>query len=295
MAVDPGASSYVDEFTKSFTELAEKGQHAFQEFLKHQQDNLEFNMQQLPHIWGEFAKKALENPEKVMSAQMAYWQDYFTICQQFTSNVTNAVKTAPITPPKQEDKRFKDEEWQSNLLFDFIKESYLLTTKHARSLIKEVVDESDPKLAKKLDFYVRQFMDAFSPANFVNTNPEVLRTILETGGQNLLQGLKHFLHDLDESKGMLKIQMTDDAYFEIGKNIAVTPGKVIYQNDVMQLIQYEPTTKQVYQNPLLVVPPWINKFYILDLKAENSLVQWLVDQGHTVFMISWINPTQQKK
>ena len=148
----------------------------------------------------------------------------------------------------------------------------------------------DEKTAQKVDFYTRQFVDAMSPSNFLLTNPEVLRRTAETGGENLLKGLSHLLNDLERGKGRLRIRMSDDAKFRVGENIAVSPGKVVFQNDLMQLIQYAPTTESVLKRPLLIFPPWINKFYILDLRPKNSLVRWAVEQGHTVFMVSWVNP-----
>ena len=150
----------------------------------------------------------------------------------------------------------------------------------------------DPHTARKLDFYTRQFVDAISPSNFLMTNPEVLKATIESNAENLVHGMENMLEDLERGKGNLRISMTDFSAFKVGKNLAITPGKVIYQNELMQLIQYEPTTKDVYKTPLLVIPAWINKYYILDLQAENSCVKWMVDQGHTVFIISWVNPDE---
>ena len=155
------------------------------------------------------------------------------------------------------------------------------------------VDGLDPKTAQKVDFYSRQFIDAMSPSNFLLTNPEVLRKTAETGGENLLKGLSNLLADLERGKGKLSIKMTDMDAFKVGENIGVSPGKVVYQNELMQLIQYTPTTEKVLKRPLLIVPPWINKFYILDLRPKNSLVRWAIAQGHTVFMISWVNPDER--
>jgi polyhydroxyalkanoate synthase len=154
------------------------------------------------------------------------------------------------------------------------------------------VDGLEPATAQKIDFYARQFIDAMSPSNFLLTNPEVLRKTAETGGENLIKGLNNLLGDLERGKGSLRISMTDMDAFRIGENVAVTPGKVVYQNDLMQLIQYTPTTEKVLKRPLLIVPPWINKFYILDLRARNSFVKWATGQGHTVFIVSWVNPDE---
>jgi polyhydroxyalkanoate synthase len=189
------------------------------------------------------------------------------------------------------DRRFKDEAWKDNEVFDFIKQSYLLSARYITDVVKQA-DGLEPATAQKVDFYSRQFIDAMSPSNFLLTNPEVLRKTAETGGENLIKGLNNLLADLERGKGNLRIKMTDMEAFKIGENIAVTPGKVVYQNDLMQLIQYTPTTEKVLKRPLLIIPPWINKFYILDLRARNSFVRWATAQGHTVFIVSWVNPDE---
>jgi polyhydroxyalkanoate synthase subunit PhaC len=167
-----------------------------------------------------------------------------------------------------------------------------LSARWIQGVVKEV-DGLDEYTLRKVDFYTRQFVDAMAPSNFVLTNPEVLRATIETRGENLVNGLKNLLDDLERGKGRLAIKMTDMTAFKIGENIAVTPGKVVYQNDLMQLIQYMPTTDTVFRRPLLIIPPWINKFYILDLRPDNSFIRWAVGQGHTVFVISWVNPDEK--
>ena len=159
----------------------------------------------------------------------------------------------------QKDKRFKDEAWRDNEVFDFIRQSYLLSARYMQGLVHDA-EGMDEKTAQKVDFYTRQFVDAMSPTNFVMTNPEVLRRTAETGGENLLKGLSNLLMDLERGQGNLRIRMTDESKFKVGENIAVTPGKVVYQNDLMQLIQYTPTTGKVLKRPLLILPPWINKY-----------------------------------
>jgi polyhydroxyalkanoate synthase len=196
-----------------------------------------------------------------------------------------------VIAPARDDRRFKDAAWQDNQLFDFIKQSYLLTARWMQNTVSEV-EGLDGKTAQKIDFYTRQFVDAMAPSNFVMTNPEVLRTTIESRGENLVKGLQHLLTDLERGKGKLSISMTDYDAFEVGKNIAVTPGKVVFQNDLLQLIQYTPTTAKVAKRPLLIIPPWINKYYILDLKPQNSFVKWAVEQGLTVFIVSWVNPDE---
>ncbi|HEY0675934.1 MAG TPA: class I poly(R)-hydroxyalkanoic acid synthase, partial [Immundisolibacter sp.] len=186
------------------------------------------------------------------------------------------------------DRRFRGKDWQLPA-FDLMRQCYLLTSQW---LLEQVggVRDLDPPTRRKLTFYTRQFADALSPSNFVATNPDVLRATVESGGQNLLHGLRHVLEDMQRGGGRLDPRMTDPDAFTVGVDIAATPGKVVFQNDLMQLIQYAPLTDQVYRRPLLVVPPWINKFYVMDLQPKNSLVRWWVQQGYTVFMISWVNP-----
>src|SRR3546814_5855244 len=171
----------------------------------------------------------------------------------------------PIATPERGDRRFKHPEWDENELFDFVKQSYLLTARWMQSTVKDV-DGLDDKTAQKVDFYTRQFVDAMAPSNFVMTNLEVLRATLESGGENLVKGLKNLLSDLESGKGRLRIKMTDVEAFKLGENIALTPGKVVYQNDLMQLIQYAPSTDEVTKRPLLIIPPWINK------RSEESRV-----------------------
>jgi polyhydroxyalkanoate synthase len=194
----------------------------------------------------------------------------------------------PAVEPSPRDKRFQDPEWKNNQFFDFVKQAYLLTTQCANDLVKNS-DGLDPHTRKKAEFYVQQITNALSPSNFVLTNPEVLRQTISSNGDNLVRGMKMLAEDIEAGRGTLKIRQSA-ADLEIGRDLAVTPGKVIYQNEIMQLIQYTPTTETVLRTPLLIVPPWINKFYILDLNRQKSFIQWCVDQGVTVFVISWVNP-----
>src|SRR4051794_15683303 len=198
----------------------------------------------------------------------------------------------PAIEPSPRDKRFKDPEWRSNQFFDFILQLYLLTTQWAEELVKNA-EGIDPHTRKKAEFYVHQITNAISPSNFVLTNPEVLRETLESNGDNLVRGMKMLAEDIEAGHGTLRIRQSDPSNLVVGVNMATTPGKVIYQNELMQLIQYSPTTETVLRTPLLIVPPWINKFYILDLKPEKSYIKWCVDQGITVFVISWVNPDKE--
>jgi polyhydroxyalkanoate synthase subunit PhaC len=198
-------------------------------------------------------------------------------------------EATPAIAPSPRDKRFADPEWKSNQFFDFVMQAYLLTTQWAQDLVRDA-EGIDPHTRKKAEFYVNQIANALAPSNFVFTNPEVLRQTVEQNGTNLARGMQMLAEDVEAGKGVLKIRQSDPANLELGVNIAITPGKVIYQNDLMQLIQYEPTTERVLRTPLLIVPPWINKFYILDLRPEKSFIKWCLDQGITVFVISWVNP-----
>ncbi|MEZ2143838.1 class I poly(R)-hydroxyalkanoic acid synthase [Bradyrhizobium sp. DN5] len=198
----------------------------------------------------------------------------------------------PAIAPSPRDKRFADPEWKSNQFFDFVMQLYLLTTKWAQELVRDA-EGLDPHTRRKAEFYVQQVTNALSPSNFVLTNPEVLRETVASSGDNLARGLKMLAEDIAAGKGMLKIRQSNPDNLVVGVNMATTPGKVIYQNEMMQLIQYSPTTEKVLRTPLLIVPPWINKFYILDLKPEKSYIKWCVDQGITVFVISWVNPDKR--
>ena len=198
----------------------------------------------------------------------------------------------PAIEPAPRDKRFRDPEWKSNQFFDFVLQLYLLTTQWAQELVKNA-EGVDPHTRKKAEFYVQQIINAIAPSNFVLTNPEVLRETLASNGDNLVRGMKMLAEDIEAGQGTLRIRQSDPSNLVVGVNMATTPGKVIYQNELMQLIQYTPITENVLRTPLLIVPPWINKFYILDLRPEKSYIKWCVDQGITVFVISWVNPDKE--
>ena len=199
---------------------------------------------------------------------------------------------SPVATPEKGDRRFKDEQWEDHFLFDFIKQSYLISARHIHDTVSNV-EGLDEQTQKKVNFFTRQYVDALSPSNFAMTNPEVFRETVGSNGQNLVRGLNNLLRDIEQGDGELRIRMTDTEAFELGKNVATTPGKVVFQNDLIQLLQYTPSTPKVAKRPLLIVPPWINKFYILDLREKNSFIKWCVDQGNTVFVISWVNPDEK--
>ncbi|WP_438275228.1 PHA/PHB synthase family protein [Nitrobacter sp.] len=198
----------------------------------------------------------------------------------------------PTIAPAPRDKRFTDPEWRSNQFFDFVMQAYLLTTKWANELVRDA-ENLDPHTRKKAEFYIAQITNALAPSNFVMTNPDVLRETFASNADNLARGMKMLAEDINAGNGVLRIRQSDSSHLEVGVNMATTPGKVIYQNELMQLIQYSPSTETVLRTPLLIVPPWINKFYILDLKPEKSFIKWCVDQGITVFVISWVNPDKR--
>ncbi|TCO80844.1 polyhydroxyalkanoate synthase [Plasticicumulans lactativorans] len=240
----------------------------------------------------EMSGKLMLDPFRLAENHLSLWRDALEL---WTSTCTGALglRSVPVIAPSQGDRRFKDEAWNEHVLFDFIKQSYLLGARWLQQTVAGV-DGLDERTARKVEFYTRQFIDALAPTNFALTNPEALREIYRTGGESLLKGLRNLLVDLERGGGgRLAIRMTDPDAFELGVNVAVTPGKVVFQNAMMQLIQYAPHGKTAWRRPLLIVPPWINKFYILDLRERNSFIRWAVQQGHTVFVISWVNPSAE--
>ncbi|MEX2297526.1 MAG: alpha/beta fold hydrolase, partial [Dongiaceae bacterium] len=239
----------------------------------------------------ELTQRMMADPVKMMQAQVSLWQDYMNLWQT-TAQRMMGHKTEPVISPAADDRRFKHDGWQNNELFDYVKQSYLLTARWMQATVGDV-EGIDEKTRRKIEFYTRQFVDAMAPSNFAFSNPEVIQATIDSKGENLVKGLENLLHDLERGKGKLAISMTDYQAFEVGRNVAITPGKVIYQNELIQLLQYEPTTKTGHRRPVLIMPPWINKFYILDLREKNSFVRWAVAQGHTVFVISWVNPDEK--
>ena len=231
--------------------------------------------------WLSDSERAAELQKKIGTAYLDLWG----------SSVRRLAgeQVPPAIEPSPRDKRFSDPEWKSNQFFEFVMQLYLLTTQWAQDLVRNA-EGLDPHTRKKAEFYVQQITNAMAPSNFVLTNPEVLRETLASSGDNLVRGMKMLAEDIEAGGGTLRIRQSDPANLVVGVNMATTPGKVIFQNELMQLIQYEPTTEKVLRTPLLIVPPWINKFYILDLKPEKSFIKWCVDQGVTVFVISWVNP-----
>ena len=241
-------------------------------------------------VLGEVTKQWLQQPDKLAEAQGELIRSYSELWQSSVKRMMGG-DADPVAAPEVGDNRFRDADWTENQYFDFVKQAYLLTSRWAEDLVGQT-EGVDSQTQQRADFYMRQLTSAVSPSNFIFTNPEVMRETLASDGENLLRGLEQLSNDLDKSGDLLKISQTDVDAFEVGKNLAVTPGKVVYQNEILQLIQYKPSTKNVHEIPILIVPPWINKFYILDLKPEKSFIKYVVDQGFTVFVVSWVNPDE---
>jgi polyhydroxyalkanoate synthase len=283
----------VERLSRDLFELAQRSQGMYQELLKSSQGMGSTNLDPLnvSQSMAEAGQRLWMDPGRLMEANVSLWQQHMRLWQQASAQLSGAAQ-APVASPEPGDRRFQHPDWNENPLFDFIKQSYLIT---ARWLVDTMSDIEglDDRAAHKVEFYTRQFADAFSPSNFIWTNPEVLRETLESNGQNLVQGLKNFQRDVEKGGGALQITMSDSEAFRLGENIATTPGKVVFQNDLIQLIQYQPTTAETWRMPLLMVPPWINKYYILDLGPEKSFIRWAVDRGYTVFVVSWVNPDEE--
>lgn len=283
------------EFLKNLSLAAEQGQRVFSEFLQKNSSsqNLPGGLSgiSLLNAYIELMSKMYMQPEKLVKLQLEWYKNYAQVLTNFTARMLGE-NTTPVYQPQPRDKRFKDVAWNENVIFDYIKQSYLLTSNWLQKFVNES-EGLDKKTAQKLDFYTRQFIDAMAPSNFLMTNPEALRATAQSNGHNLVNGFKNLLDDLEKSKSSFNIKQTDYSAFKVGKNLAYTPGKVIFQNDLMQLIQYNPSTEKVYKTPVLCIPAWINKYYIMDMNESNSLVKWLVGQGYTVFVISWVNPDKK--
>ncbi|MGL6295113.1 MAG: class I poly(R)-hydroxyalkanoic acid synthase, partial [Plesiomonas sp.] len=238
-----------------------------------------------------FFEHALEQPNSLLEQQIKWWQQQLQLSQHAVLRMFGQ-PSEPVITPDRSDRRFTSDEWQQNVMFDYLKQSYLLTTKNILDSINQL-ETLDEETRKRLEFFTRQYLSAASPSNYLLSNPELLKATIDDNGQNLVKGMTLFVEDMEKSADTLNIRMTDQSSFRPGENIAVTPGKVIFRNALFELIQYTPTTSEVLQRPLLIVPPFINKYYILDLQAQNSFVRWAVAQGHTVFMMSWVNATPE--
>jgi poly[(R)-3-hydroxyalkanoate] polymerase subunit PhaC len=283
----------IEAFAKNAARLVEEGGKAVAAYLKPREEGaikseMPEEVADVVKTFGHVAEYWLSDPQRVFELQTGLAKDYLELWATTAKRMAGE-DTVPVVAPDPKDKRFADPEWTTNQFFDFLKQAYLLTTRWADHLVKDA-SGLDAHTRQKAEFYLRQIANAVSPSNFIFTNPELLRETLTSNAENLVRGMHMLAEDIEAGHGTLKIRQSDAAKFAVGRNLAVTPGKVVYENDLMQLIQYAPATESVLKVPLLIVPPWINKFYILDLTPEKSFIKWCVDQGLTVFVISWVNP-----
>ena len=278
----------------SFNELTQRLLHESVNRVTQSSNTGQSLMFDLMDGWQRFTTGVLDNsPTTLLEQQINLWQQQLQLFQS-TLLKMSGTQSAPIITPEKGDKRFTDDEWSDNPLFDYLKQSYLLTVDSMMNTIDNAKG-IDEKTRQRLSFFTRQWLNAVAPSNFLWSNPEVLRLTMETEGQNLISGLKQLTEDLEKSAQLLRIRMTDNKAFKLGENIANTPGKIVFRNRMFELLQYTPMTDKVNKRPLLIVPPWINKFYIMDLKEKNSYIRWALAQGHSVFVMSWVNPTRAYK
>ncbi len=283
----------VEAFSRNVARLVEQGARALAAYLKPREQgrsDREFadEAAEVVKTLGHVAEYWLADPQRAVELQSRLGKAYLDLWAAAAKRLAGE-PTPPAAAADPADRRFADPEWSSNQFYDFLKQAYLLTAQWANRLVADAAD-LDPHTRQKAEFYVRQIVNAMSPSNFVLTNPELLRETLTSNAENLARGMRMLAEDIEAGGGDLRIRQSDSSMFEVGRNLATTPGKVIFQNDLMQLIQYAPATARVLKRPLLIVPPWINKFYVLDLTPEKSFIKWCVDQGLTVFCISWVNP-----
>ncbi len=283
----------VEVFSRNLARIIEQGGRALAAYLKPREEGrddsqLAEELAEVVRTLSHVAEYWLADPQRTLELQTRLGKAYLDLWASAVKRLTGE-ESAPVASPAPSDKRFADPEWSSNQFYDFLKQAYLLTSRWANQLVTDATD-LDPHTKQKAEFYMRQIANALSPTNFVLTNPELMRETFTSNAENLVRGMRMLAEDLEAGGGNLRIRQSDSSMFEVGRNLATTRGKVIFQNDLMQLIQYEPTTLTVLKRPLLIVPPWINKFYVLDLTPEKSFIKWCVDQGITVFCISWVNP-----
>ena len=282
----------VEEFSHNLARLIEEGGRALAAYIKPREDGsgnkeLAEEVNEVVKTLGQVTQYWLADPQRTLELQANLGKAYLELWASAAKRLSGEA-AVPVVAPAANDRRFADEEWSSNQFFDFLKQAYLLGTRWANQMVSDA--ELDPHTKQKAEFYVRQIGNALSPSNFVLTNPELLRETLTSNAENLVRGMHMLADDVEAGGGDLRIRQSDSSMFAVGRNLAVTPGKVIFQNEIMQLLQYAPTTPTVLKKPLLIIPPWINKFYVLDLTPEKSFIKWCVDQGITVFCISWVNP-----
>jgi poly[(R)-3-hydroxyalkanoate] polymerase subunit PhaC len=291
---EPAKPSSTDweALARNVARIVEEGGKAMAAYLKPREegqvDDQYAEVTDVVKTLGQVADYWMRDPQRALELQSSLGKAYLDLWANAVKRMAGET-VEPVAAPDPRDKRFADPEWSSNQFFDFLKQGYLLTVQWANRLVKDA-EGLDPHTLQKADFYVRQIANAVAPSNFVLTNPELLRETLSSNAENLVRGMHMLAEDIEAGHGELRIRQSDAKKFEVGRNLALTPGKVIYENELMQLIQYAPTTATVLKRPLMIVPPWINKFYILDLTPEKSFIRWCVAQGITVFVISWVNP-----
>lgn len=283
----------LEQFSKNVALIVEQGGKALAAYLKPREEGRikESAAEEIGDVvktLGQVMEYWLADPQRAVEIQTRLGRAYLDLWATTVKRMAGE-PSEPVVPPDPRDKRFADPDWTRNNFFDFLRQLYLLSTQWADHLVRDAKG-LDEHTRQKAEFYMRQIANAVSPSNFVLTNPELLRETLASQGENLVRGMHMLAEDIAAGGGDLKIRQSDPHEFEVGRNLALTPGKVIYQNELMQLIQYTPTTERVLKRPVLIVPPWINKFYVLDLTPEKSYVRWCVEQGLTVFVISWVNP-----
>jgi polyhydroxyalkanoate synthase subunit PhaC len=283
----------VEAFARNLARLIEEGGKALAAYLKPREEGrikteLSDQVTDAVKTLGQVAEYWLADPQRAVELQTRLGKAYLELWASAVKRMAGE-PAPPVAAPDPRDKRFEDPDWSANQFFDFLKQAYLLTTLWADRLVKDA-NNLDPHTRQKAEFYVRQISNAISPSNFVLTNPELLRETLASNADNLVRGMRMLAEDIEAGGGNLKIRQSDASMFAVGRNLALTPGKVIFQNELMQLIQYAPATESVLKTPVVIVPPWINKYYILDLTPEKSFIKWCVEQGLTVFVVSWVNP-----
>ncbi|HEV1999341.1 MAG TPA: class I poly(R)-hydroxyalkanoic acid synthase, partial [Xanthobacteraceae bacterium] len=282
-----------EAFAANLARLVEEGGRAMAAYLKPREESaareeMAEEMATVLKTLGQVAEYWLADPKRALEAQTSLIQGYLNLWAA-TMHRMAGEPAEPVATPDARDRRFSDPDWTANPFFDALKQAYLLTSDWAARMVRDA-EGIDAHTRHKADFYVRQLSAALSPSNFVLTNPELLRETFASNAENLVRGMKMLSEDIEAGKGELKIRQSSSDLFEVGKNLATTPGKVVFENELLQLIQYSPSTAMVLKTPVLIVPPWINKFYVLDLAPEKSFLKWMVDRGLTVFVISWVNP-----
>lgn len=284
-------ADHLTEMTNNFSKMIEQNQSVMAAMFNqsHQLASQSVDPMNIGPAFKNAARIMSNDPQKLMQANYGLWKEHMDLWQEAAFKVMEQNASESDSKKEPYDRRFRHEDWSKNPIFDYIRKSYLITSRWLVATMSAIEGLSDDD-RNKVIFHTRLLADAFSPSNFLMTNPDALRTMVETGGQSVINGMQNLLRDLDPATGQLSIMMSDPNAFKLGVDIATTPGKVVYQNELVQLIQYEPTTEKVYKRPLVIVPPWINKYYILDLQKQNSFIAWAVAQGYTVFVTSWVNP-----